>query len=153
MTFEFDNFKVFTTNTHEQLEETYFKPYFSKYGTKPEGYKEVHKIREFTVFNGLNFKEEQDGKFYRVINDLFDFIDLIEVLKAFTGNKLDTDKTYKISDRFTAKIVQKNQKIYLSIHFTNYSNKLYLDKFKASSLSAKFSKILSRCEPWQELDQ
>ena len=153
MTFEFNDFRVYTTNAQEQLEETYFKPYFSKYGSKPEGYKETHKVREFTVFDGLNFKEESDKKFYRVIDDIFDFIDLIEILKAFTGNKLDIEKTYNPNNKFTAKIVQKNQKISLSIHFTNYSNKLYLDKFEANSLSAKFSKILSRCEPWQEPQQ
>jgi hypothetical protein len=113
-------------------------------------YRRTEEKREFTIFNGLNLLEKRNKNYYRVINNVFDFIDLIELLKAFNNNKLDTAKEYKISDCFTAKIVQKNKNMSLSIHFTNYSYKLFLDKFECASLAAKFSKILQRCEVWQE---
>jgi len=104
------------------------------------------------IFIGLNFKEEKDGKYYRVITDIFVFIDLIEILKAFAGNKLNINKIYNLSDVFTATIVQKNAEKFLRIHFKNYSNSLHLCKFKCSALAAKFQKIIQRCEVWQELE-
>ena len=117
---------------------------------KPSEYKWQHKTRDITVFDGLNLREKKDGKHYRVISDLFDFIDLIELLKAFNGNKLDTSKIYQIGDSFNAKTAQKDGNMSLSIYFKDYSSKLYLDKFECSSLAAKFGKILQRCEAWQE---
>jgi len=123
-----------------------FRVYTSK---KAEKTKE-QKIKEFSVFNGLNFLEKKDKKYYRVISDIFVFIDLIEILKAFNNNKLNTNKVYKIADSFTAETVQKNGEFYLKIYFKNYSYSLFLDKFECSSLAAKFSKILQRCEVWQE---
>ena len=108
------------------------------------------KVREFTVFIGLNLHEEKDEKYYRVISDLFEFIDLIELLKAFNSNKLDIGKEYQISDVFTAKVAQKSGKTSLKIHFKNYSYSLYLDKFECASLAAKFGKILQKCEPYVE---
>jgi len=102
------------------------------------------------VLDSLTFLDKETNKQHEVINDLFDFIDLIEILRAFNNNKLDTSKTYNINDKFTAKTVQKNSNMYLQIHFKNYSNKEYYDKFECASLVAKFSKILSKCELWQE---
>lgn len=151
MRFKIGDFIVYTEKKIEELQETYQKPIFeSRYSKKPDRYIEAHKTREFVVFSGLNLLEKSDKKYYRVISDLFDFIDLIEILKAFTGNKLDTEKIYNVNDNFTAKVAQKNKKTSLSLHFKNYSYNLYLDKFECSSLAAKFSKILTKCEPWQE---
>jgi len=111
-----------------------------------------YKTREFSVFSHLNLINQKEKKYHKVIDNIFDFIDLIELLKAFNGNKLDTSKTYHIKDLFTAETAQKDGNISLSIQFKNYSYKLYLDKFECASLAAKFSKILSKCEAWQELE-
>ena len=138
-----------TKKETEFLDEQILVPTQLKNG-KPAEYTWQEKARDFTVFDGLNLLEKEDDKYYRVISDIFDFIDLIELLKAFSGNKLNTKKTYQINDRFSAKTVQKDGNISLSLHFKHYSYKLYLDKFECSSLAAKFSKILQRCEAWQE---
>ena len=155
MRFDIGDFRVYTKKEVEELYETYLKPvikpdFDSQYIKKSDKYIEVNKTREFTVFDGLNLLEKKDDKYYRVISDLFDFIDLIEILKAFAANKLDTEKIYNINNKFTAKVAQKDKKTSLSLHFKNYSYKLYLDKFECSSLAAKFSKILSKCEAFQD---
>jgi hypothetical protein len=152
MEFKFNNFIVFTKKESEQLDDRIAVPTKLKNG-KPSEYSFQYKIKEFTIFNDLYLIEKKDGKYYRVINDLFNFIDFIEILKAFSGNKLDTEKEYKLGKSFTAKTAQKNGKMSLRVHFTNYSYDLFLDKFECSSLASKFQKILSRCEAWQEQDQ
>lgn len=149
MQFNIGDFIVYTEKKTEELSEQIAVPTKLSSG-KPSEYKWQYKTRDLTIFKRLNFLEKKDNKYYRVISDLFDFIDLIEILKAFTGNKLDTSKTYQIGDSFTAKTASKNGNMSLSIHFKNYSYKLYLDKFECSSLAAKFGKILQRCEAWQE---
>lgn len=149
MKFKIGNFIVSTEKKTEELSEQIAVPTDLKNG-RPSDYKWEFKTRDITVFSGLNFLNEGDGKYYRVISDLFDFIDLIEILRAFSSNKLDTKKVYEINNSFTAKTAQKNDKVSLKIHFTNYSNSLFLDKFECSLLAAKFSKILQKCEPWQE---
>ena len=158
MRFEVGDFRVYTKKEVEELYETYLKPvinpdFNSQYIKKTDKYIETNKRREFTVFDRLKLLETEDNKYYTVIADLFDFIDLIEILKAFAANKLDTEKIYNINNKFTAKVAQKDKKTSLSLHFENYSYKLYLDKFECSSLAAKFSKILSRCEAWEEHQQ
>lgn len=149
MRFKIGDFIVFTEKKTEQLNEQIAVPTNLNAG-KPSEYKWQYKTRDVNVFWGLSLLEKKDGKYYQVIDDLFDFIDLVEILRAFNGNKLDTKKIYQISDKFTAQTAQKNGSMSLSIHFKNYSYTLYLDKFECSSLAAKFTKILQRCEPWQE---
>jgi hypothetical protein len=152
MQFKIDNFIVFTkikTEIFEGKENKIFVPSGITNG-RPSDFKSQQKKRDFVIFEKLQFLEFNKRKFYTVFSDLFVFIDLIEVMKAFNGNKLNTEKKYDFSDNFTARIAQKEGNITLEIHFKNYSNSLYLDKFECSSLSAKFSKILSRCEAWQE---
>lgn len=149
MQFNIGDFRVFTEKRIEELSEKIAVPRNIKNG-KPSNYDFQYKTREVTIFVGLNLLEKKDDKYYRVINDLFYFIDLIELLKAFNSNKLDTDKEYQINDSFTAKTASKNGKISLKIHFKNYSYSLFLDKFECASYAAKFSKILQKCETWQE---
>lgn len=149
MQFNIGDFRVYTDTKTEQLQDKIAVPTSIRSG-KPVEYKWKNKTREITVFSGLNLLEKKDNKHYRVLSDVFDFIDIIEILKAFNGNKLDTDKEYNINDNFTATTATKNKKVSLKIHFKNYSYSLFLDKFECSSLAAKFSKILQRCEAWQE---
>ena len=154
MTFKIDDFIIHLERKKEIFKNNLVsKPKKLSYSqSKIELYELVPRTRDFTVFSHLNFREERDGKYYSVITDIFVFIDLVEVLKAFSGNKLNIKKEYNLSNKFTAKITQKDGNITLKIHFKNYSNSLYLDKFECSSLAAKFSKILQKCEPWQELE-
>lgn len=149
MTFKIDDFIVITEQKTEELSERIAVATDIRH-EKPINFKFKNKQRNFTAFEGLNLLEKKDKKYYRVISDIFVFIDLIEILKAFNGNKLDTNKDYQIANSFKAKIAQKNQTINLKILFMGFSYALYLDKFECSSLAAKFSKILSRCEAWQE---
>ena len=149
MEFKINNFIVYTDREKEELNEQIAVPTKIK-NNKPSEYEWEYKTRDLTVFKGLLLLEKRDGRHYSVINDLFDFIDLIELLKAFSSKKLDVEKEYNINNKAAVKITQKDGKKYLSIHFTNYSYILYLDKFECTSYAAKFSKILSRCEAWQE---
>ena len=152
MTFKIDNFIVKTENKTLYLDEKIPKPQSIEKGRTTD-FKWKHKTKEITVFSLLSLFENKEQKYYRVLNDIFVFIDLIEVLKAHNGNKLDTEKEYNFSNVFTAKISRKDGNFTLKIHFKNYSNSLFLDKFECSSLAAKFSKILQRCEAWQEQDR
>lgn len=149
MKFKIGDFIVYTEKTTEELSELIIVPTGLNSG-KPSEYERRYKTRDLTIFQRLDLLEKKDGEYYRVISDLFEFIDLIEVLKGFNSNKLDTSKTYRIGDSFTAKTAQKNGNMCLSIYFTYYTYKLHLDKFECSSLAAKFSKILQRCEAWEE---
>jgi hypothetical protein len=149
--FKIGDFIVLTEKRTEKSSEQIAVPTNLEAG-KPSEYKWKYKTREITVFKKLNLLDKTDGEYYQVISDLFDFIDLIELLKAFNGNKLDTNKQYKISDRFTALTASKNGKMSLRILFAGYTYSLYLDKFECSSLAAKFGKILQKCEAWQELE-
>jgi len=148
MVFKFNNFIVYTEQKTVLLEEKIAAPQKIERG-KTTNFEWENKTKEITIFNGLNLVEKKDNNYYRVINDLFDFIDFVEILKAHAGNKLDIEKEYKFN-KFFAKFTQKNGKKYISIHFKNYSYKLYFDQFEAMALAAKFSKILGRVEPWQE---
>lgn len=151
MQFKIGDFIVTTSKIEEQLQDKVAVPTkISSSSGKPSEYVWNHKTREITLFKGLSLLEKDDDTYYSVVSELFDFIDLIELLKAFTSNKLDTSKKYKISDKFTSETAQKDGNMSLKIQFTNYSYALYLDKFECSSLAAKFGKILQRCEAWQE---
>lgn len=152
MYFRIGDFIVETDKKKEILDEVVIFPTKINSYNKPSDYKIQNKTREFSVFKSLSLLEIEDGEYYRVLDNIFDFIDLIELLKAFNGNKLDTSKTYNINNKFEAKTAQKKGNISLSIHFKNYSYNLYLDKFECASLAAKFSKILSRCEVWEETE-
>lgn len=151
MRFKIDDFIVITDIEIVELSEEMVVPTeVDKYTKKPSGYVLRKKTKEITVFKSISYFDFDDKKYYLVIQDIFVFIDLIEVLKSFVSNKLNLQKEYNLSDKFTAKIAQKNGDITLKIHFKNFSNSLYMDKFECSSLAAKFSKILQRCEAWVE---
>jgi len=102
--------------------------------------------QKITIFESLALLNLEDETYYIVLSNLFDMIDLIELLRAFSGNRLNTKREYNINNKFTAKIAQKNGDITLKIHFNKFSNSLYLDKFDCSSLAAKFSKVIQKCE-------
>jgi len=126
-----------------------------KSGYKRVGnFKQEYRTKAIMIFNFFSVFEENRKDYFNVINEIFELIDLIEILKAFSGNKLNTEKEYIILKRdntreiFRAKIVQRKGIVSLSIHFNNFSHKLYLDKFESSSLASKIQKVSSKCEVW-----
>ena len=149
MQFNIGDFRVYTEKKTELLSDKIAVPTKLNNG-KPSEYTWEHKSRDLIVFDRLNLLEKDDGKYYKVIDNLFDFIDLIELLKGYISNKLETKKEYSINDHFTAEVVSHDGKTRLKIHFKNYSYSLFLDKFECSSLAAKFGKILQRCEAWED---
>ena len=164
MRFKFNNFEVNTEQLKIELDELYTKPLELEYNNaRVRKYELVNKTKQITIFSNLKLFIKSRSYQKIVIDDLFEFIALIEILKAFSANKLDIEKKYR-EDSFTGEIVQKNKKFYLKIDLTDLEWNdfvsdsdsdyvLFLDKFECTSLAAKFSKILSRCEVWQELDQ
>jgi hypothetical protein len=149
MIYKIDNFIVVTKEKIVETREKIIAPVDIDVGSRKKLiYAKVNKTKNINIFAGLG--QKGDNRF--LIDDLFLFIDFIEVLKAFANNKLNTDKEYNFNDKFTAKVVSKNKIFYLKIRFKKLSFDLFYDKFEATSLSAKFSKILSRCEAWQELE-
>ena len=129
MEFKFNNFIVYTKQKTVLLEEKIAAPQKIERG-KTTNFEWENKTKEITIFDALDLLDKKEGEYYRVINDLFDFIDLVEILKAHAGNKLDIEKEYKFN-KFFAKFAQKDRKKYISIHFKNYSYKLYFDQFEA----------------------
>jgi len=148
MIFKFNNFITVIENEKIELREKVAVAISINNG-KPSNYKMLNKTREITVFKILSYLNLEDKKSYRVIDDIFDFIDLIEILKAYAGKRLEKDTIYKLK-QFTAKIAFKNDIPKIKITFNNFKNHLLLDKFECSSLAAKFQKITQRCEAWQE---
>ena len=99
--------------------------------------------KEF-VFDSLSMKNKQ-GNYEIVTENMFDLIDLIEILKAFSNKKLEKEREYKFKD-FKASLRQNKGVSYLFI--TTKFNEFYFDKFTATASSAKLQKILSRCAIW-----
>jgi len=100
-----------------------------------------------TFFSVIALFNPADDMHHIVIQDQIDLIFLIEILKAFANNKLNTSKIYEYKDIFTAKTVQKNGVISLSLHFTNFPS-LYLDKFECNAIASSFQRVLSQCVIW-----
>ena len=142
MKYEFYNF-VITTETEKLVLPDQFVAAKNIKNGKPCNYKLIHKTKQITVFESLNIDN------ISLISDIFELIDLIEILKAFSSNKLTTDKEYQFNN-FSAKLVQKDKMFSVRIKFNDLNYSLFYDKFEATALAAKFSKILNRCEAWQE---
>ena len=102
--------------------------------------KEVFKYRHFTTLHKMNYHNDT------IVNDVFEFIEFIETLRAFSSKKLRPKENYKFK-KFTAQIKHKHEMSYLHLVFE--SSDKYLDSFECSMLVSKFSKVLQRCEAWQ----
>jgi hypothetical protein len=124
--------------------------------SKPSDYEFRHKTREFSVFSGFYIYDSFHENYCKVIDDLFTIIDLVELLKAFNGNKLDANKDYYEIVDFEntilckAEVVSKDGRMSLRVWFAALKESFYIDKFECSSLAAKLTKILQKCEAWQE---
>ena len=98
--------------------------------------------REYYYFSIFGFST---GKGYREIStNLFDVIDFIELLKSFIGNKLSTEKSYKIANS-SAQIKQRHKENFLHFSF-KFGNEIYLDKFECSKLAAKLQKVIQKVD-------
>lgn len=153
MEFKIGGFYIRTDIKKLTLDEQIAVPQSIKFG-KLADYKWEYKTRDINIFKCLLVKSKnEEEKYYPLINDVFDFIDLIEALKGFSGSKLMFNKEYKPNDKFTAKIVQEDGITRLCITFFSpnyYKFTYYFDKLECSMLAAKFSKVLQRVEAWQE---
>jgi hypothetical protein len=143
MIFKIKDFIVITDKKIEQLNEQYLKPSEIK-NDKASGLRWEYKLREFNAFIDFYYIKN------KIISDIFEFIEFIELLKAFSSKKLEHNTEYKINRIVSARIVQKDR-IY-SLQITFHNQKIYLSYFECSSLAAKLSKVLQRCEAWQELE-
>ena len=137
MIFKFNNFAVTTSAGRIQTDEQIAVPNSISNG-KPSDYKFEYKTRQIQIFKSLYYRSK------KIVITVFDFIDFIELLKAFNSNKLNSEKTYKFST-YDAKVVSKEKIFYLCLIIPG-EKKLYLDKFEASSLAAKFGKILQKLD-------
>jgi len=148
MTFRFDNYIVYTERKEESLNEQIALPQKIISG-KPSNYIWQYKARSFVTFQLFAMRFSTTQKFHNIFNNIFDMIDFIEILKAFSGKKLEQKKEY-ILNNIKVKVAQKDGVSYLKIMFQY--NTIFLDKFEAITLSSKLNKIISKCEPeqWQE---
>jgi len=141
MIFKIDDFTVITFKKTEKLNDQIAVAQSIK-NDKPTSYKFENKTREFTVFYQLGYKG------ILLTENLFYFIALIEAIKGFSANRFSDEKTYTINNNITAKMVQKDNLRYLKLELSKYT--LFLDKLECSILGAQLSKIVQRCEAWQE---
>jgi len=104
-----------------------------------------NKEKEIIVFSELCYGVEERPV---IQNNIFQLIDFIELLKAFSSNKLQQKKDYRINENIVGRIGMKNGFVTLRLDFLHY-DPIRFEKYECSALAAKLSKILSKCEPWR----
>lgn len=144
-----DNFYITIENTTKEFETTQYKMTnaVKKYNQSKydfdynlvQDYKHYEFMKTFGVLNS-------ETTYFPLTKELLDVIEFIEILKAFSNNKLNTKKQYELSF-FTAKIknCEESNTPILSIKLSNNSFITY-DKTEAQILSSKLSKVISKCE-------
>ena len=75
------------------------------------------------------------------IQTLQSLIAFSEILKAFSSNKIDSDKHYQLDD-FSAKLVRKEKKYFLKICFKKCNHCFFFDKVESSILASQLRKII-----------
>lgn len=140
-----ENFIIKTTKRREQVYDSICSPQeVTNTASRGDSFSFRYKFRAYLEFINMKYKDEV------FIKGMLNLIDFIEILKAFSGNKLsfsshlkNEKKVYNF-DTFEARMVEKNQHIFLKISIG--SHELYYDKFEASTLASKIIKVTSRCE-------
>ena len=89
-----------------------------------------------TVFD----KERQEH--YTTISYITQLIELVEVLRAFSSNKLDANKLYYFKN-FTARVSRKDKQYSVQISFSNWPYSFYFDKLEANIFASQLQKIVS----------
>jgi len=147
---QIDDFIVYTEKKEELISDKYYiqKNIEKSYGS---GYEQTYcpKTRDITIFKCLDYLETTEQRYITLIDNIFDFIEIIEFMKGFSSNKLTTDKIY-YRNNFTITMSDISGIKKLNIKFKKNPNSFFLEKMECILLAAKFSKILSRCEAWQE---
>ena len=141
-----EDFHIITGNTTKEFETTQLRMTNAvKYGSKYNfDYNLIPDYKHYEFMESFSVIISKIS--YQLTTEILDVIEFIEILKAFANNKLNTDKQYELSF-FTAKV--KNNKesnsVVLSIKLSIDSFITY-DKAEAQILSAKLSKVISKCE-------
>ena len=118
-----------------------------------EFYLEANKKEKLLFFKLFGVDNKNYGKdfhsspFKEITSDIFEFIDFIEILKAFSNKKLEKNKEYKFKN-FKASLKQKQGISY--VYIVIRKDEFYFDKFKATTTSVKLQKLLARLEVWPE---
>ena len=103
---------------------------------KKDGKKEYYYLEDFGFI--------RDSNYAPITTKLFDVLDFIELLKAWVGNKLNVENSYKIAN-LEAKQTNKTKENFLRISF-DFGEVLFLDKFQCMKLSSKLQKVLNKVE-------
>jgi hypothetical protein len=85
---------------------------------------------------------EVHQKHYAIIQHIAQLIELVEVLKAFSSNKLDANKLYYFKN-FTARVSRKDKQYSVQISFSNWPYSFYFDKLEANIFASQLQKIVS----------
>ena len=118
-------------------------------------YLEANRKGKLLFFKLFGMDNKTDGKefhsypFKKITSDIFEFIDFIEILKAFSNKKLEKNKEYEF-ENFKASLRQDKGVSYLYIVIREDEDEFYFDKFKATTTSVKLQKLLARLEVWPE---
>lgn len=142
-----DNFYISIENTTKEFENEQYrmtkaiKNSSSKYNFE---YAKVPDYKNYEFMNTFGFMNSQYS--FILTHEILDVIEFIEILKAFANNKLTSGKLYELSF-FTAKYknCEETKTTILSIKFFNNFFIKY-DKTEALILSAKLTKVISKCE-------
>jgi hypothetical protein len=116
------------------------------FSNKDDKAKNRYKTKNYIKFNKLVFGNPRawDTKEYFITDKYFDFIKLIEILKAFGSNKLEKEKEYKIGECIAMR-KQKNKIETLQLKF--YKLNVYLDKIDCLSVATFLLKLNQNFNP------
>ena len=142
-----EDFCITTESTIKVFETTQYRiTNVSKNGSKYNfDYNQVPDYKHYEFLETFGFRNSETN-YIPLTEEILDVIEFVEILKAFSNNKLNTKKQYELSF-FTAKIKnsEDSNSPILSIKLSNNSFITY-DKTEAQILSAKLSKVISKCE-------
>ena len=148
------NFYILIQNTTKEFNNEQYrmtnatKNNLSKYNFE---YAKVPDYKNYEYMDTFGLIKSQDT--FVLTNEILDVIEFIEILKAFANNKLTSGKLYELSF-FTAKYknCEETKTTILSIKFFNNFFIKY-DKTEALILSAKLTKVISKCEVMFECEE
>jgi len=78
----------------------------------------------------------------KIIDDIYELIQLAELLKASVGNRLTKGKEYQIGN-IEAEIINKDKNCYLSLTTSQYEI-ILLDKFESAYIAKIIDKIVNK---------
>ncbi len=112
-------------------------------GNKPSGYVARKQTKTVIYFKYLGFATTNDYEI--LIDDIFECLALIEVLKGYNYNKLSQDVKYDFKS-FSAKAVKKDKTTKLRIVFHKVNKTIYISKVHCIILATQINKLIHKCE-------